>query len=81
MNPAEAKDLIAELIEEHGPECASPRHFLALKGGEVIFVHEGQDEAKGAEKICDVGKSGMKHGFTAGLWAYMGEAVSKAVGR
>ncbi len=79
MNPEEAKDIIADLIEKHGPDCGETGHFIGLLNGKPMFTHKESSEAKGATEVCKVGKSGMKHGFTTGLWDEMGDALAKTV--
>jgi len=71
--------VIEKLIEEHGPDCASPNHFLGVKDGKPVFTHEGSDEAKGVIAVCDVGKSGMRNGLTARLWDEMGDKLARAI--
>ena len=79
MNPEEAKLIIEKLIEEHGPDCGEPGHFIGLLGAKPIFTHIDSHEAAGARFVCEVGKSGMKRGFTGALWRMMGDLLSKAV--
>lgn len=83
MNPQQAKLIIEKLIEEHGPDCGEMGHYLGVKRatGKPVFGHGGKDAASAASVVfvCDVGKSGMKNGFTAGLWNEMGDLLSKAI--
>ena len=79
MNPTEAKLVIAKLIEEHGPDCSFPSHYLATQSGKPAFYHDGQGESGGARFVCRVYKGGMKNGFTVELWDVMGDLLSKAV--
>ena len=79
MNPTEAKLVIAKLIEEHGPDCSFPSHYLATQSGKPAFYHDGQRESGGARFVCKVGKGGMMNGFAGGLWDAMGHLLSKAV--
>lgn len=79
MNPEQAKAIIEKLIEEHGPDCGEAGHFIGILNGKPIFAHKNSREAAGATMVCKVGKSGMKRGFTGGLWNEMGDLLSKAV--
>lgn len=79
MNPEQAKVIIEKLIEEHGPDCGETGHVLVVKGnGEPMLMHKDSPDAMGRRIVCDVGKGGMKKGFTAGLWHKMGDLLSKA---
>ncbi len=78
MNPEQAKTVIEKLIEEHGPDCAATGHMLVIREGGPALVDSETWRMDDIE-ICKVGKSGMKQGFTAGLWNDMGEMLSRAV--
>ncbi len=82
MNPEQAKDIIADLIEKHGPDCGETGHYLGINRAtrKPIFTHKDSvmETAESIQFVCKVGKSGMKRGFTAGLWNDMGDALAKA---
>lgn len=83
MNPQQAKDIIADLIEKHGPDCGETGHYLGINRAtrKPVFTHEDSvmEKAESIVFVCKVGKSGMKNGFTTGLWNEMGDALAKAV--
>ncbi len=74
MNPEQAKDVIEKLIEKHGPTCAGANHLLVIRDNKPLLVCSETWHTNDAE-ICKVGKSGMKNGFTAGLWNEMADAL------
>lgn len=80
MNPEQAKDIIEKLIEEHGPDCRETGHRLVIRDGKPLLVDKVTEKPDDI-KVCDVGKGGMRRGFTAGLWNDMGELLSEAVNK
>ena len=78
MNPEQAKAIIEKLIEEHGPDCRETGHMLVIRDGEPALVDKATWRMDDIE-VCKVGKSGMRRGFTTGLWNDMGELLSEAV--
>lgn len=80
MTPEQAKDIIADLIEKHGPDYGETGHIIVIRGGRPMILDNNMRHDPHTDTfVCDVVKSGMKHGFTTALWNKMSNALAKAV--